>query len=86
MSRASTYLPQSFLELAAEYTQCFEVRRMWELSHERKERQWRLMRASRSTCDMIPRALGMDVIFYRFHSKREYCQRLSQLNPKRGRI
>jgi hypothetical protein len=77
MSRARTYLPQNFQELADEYPQCFEVRRIWELSPERQERQWRLMRASRSTIDMIPRALGMDVIFYRFPSEREYCQRHS---------
>jgi hypothetical protein len=68
MSRARKNLPQNFLELAAEYPQCFEVRRIWELSPERQERQWRLMRASRSTLDIIPRALGMDVIFYRFPS------------------
>jgi hypothetical protein len=76
-----TPLPQKFRDLAKEFPNSWEVRRIAQLTPSCQDRHWRFVRASRSIFDLIPAAIYMDVLFYRFPSERGYCQRLSQLKP-----
>jgi hypothetical protein len=76
-----TPLPQMFPDLAKEFPNTWEVRRIAELNPFRQDRHWRFVRASRSIFDRIPAAMDMDVLFYRFPSERGYSQRLIQLKP-----
>jgi hypothetical protein len=76
-----TPLPQKFRDLANEFPNTWEVRRIAQLTPSRQYQHCKFLRASRSMFDRIPAALNMDVLLYRFPSERGYCQRLNQLKP-----
>jgi hypothetical protein len=78
-------LPYNFADLLEECPRNWEVQRITQLAPARQYRHWKFVRASRSVFYRIPSALDMDVLFYRFPSERNYCQRLSQLKPRTGR-
>jgi hypothetical protein len=67
-----TPLPQKFRDIAKEFPNTWEVRRIAQLTPSRQDRHWRFVRASRSIFDRIPAAMDMDFLFYRFPSERGY--------------
>jgi hypothetical protein len=81
-STISGTIPNTFEALRAALPKNLEVRRFDRLAEGiLLQRQWQRIRSSHFESDRIPNGLDMDCLHYRFATERDYCHRLSKLQP-----